>query len=287
MSDSILCFGEIVWDALPGGLFLGGAPLNVAYHLRRHDLEVYPVSRIGEDFLGKETIRRLEASGLPLACVQTDNRHATGSVIVELDDNGDASYDIVHPAAWDFIELDTRLRSLASGAGMLVFGTLATRSSGNAAVLDDLLQSIPCSLCDVNLRHPHDDRDNALKWAAKADIVKMNEEELVRLVQAPAASSIADLAGRFAETAGVETVIVTRGGNGALLWHAGHVMQRPGKKVEVVDTVGAGDAFTAGFIARLQAGDSHEQALSHALNLGGFVAASKGAQPAYDPESVG
>ena len=282
----ILCFGEIVWDALPEGIFLGGAPLNVAYHLHVLGREALPVSRVGEDFLGEETRRRLKAAGLKDSLVQSDPEQPTGAVIVELNEQGDARYDIREPAAWDFLERDEALWEAAGKAAAVVYGTLVTRSDRNAALLDELLEKVPFAVCDVNLRRPYDDRENALKWASRAAIVKMNADELAQLMPAEDPLSLQAHAARFAGETGVRTLVVTRGGEGAAVWHEGAWHEKPAPEVEVADTVGAGDAFTAAFISRLQESDSLESALGYALRIGGYVAGRRGAQPEYDPEKV-
>lgn len=278
--DAILCFGEIVWDALPAGIFLGGAPLNVAYHLTRLGHRAFPVSRIGRDFLGEETLRRLKRGGVSTNLIQEDREHHTGAVVISLDESGDATYEIREPAAWDFIEPSGDLMEQAGTAAALVYGTLATRSPGNARLLEQLLEAVPVSVCDVNLRKPYDDIENALLWAGKASLIKLNEEELARLVP-DAAGDIGRQAGALAEKAGVKTIVVTRGGDGALVWHEGNCSEKPSPDVDVADTVGAGDAFTAGFLSHYLKGADMETALEKALLLGGFVAGRSGAQPDY------
>ena len=283
-SSRILCFGEIVWDAMPAGIFLGGAPFNVAYHLGRHGNKVFPVSRIGKDFLGEETLRRMKAAGLPGDLVQVDPEHPTGAVVIELNESGDADYEILRNAAWDWIEPVPELLEAASTAEVLVYGTLSTRGENNAGLLEELVSRVPFRLCDVNLRKPYDSVANALAWASKATLVKLNEEELLRLAPAGTSTDLQAKAEAFAGQTGVGTVIVTLAGKGAFIWHNGECYAGTGPKVEVSDTVGAGDAFTAGFISRYLASGSLEEALQHALKVGSFVASCRGAQPEYSPE---
>ena len=282
---AILCFGEIVWDAMPAGIFLGGAPLNVAYHLSRLGHEAFPVSRIGRDFLGEETLRRLKGAGVSTVLIQEDPEHHTGAVVISLDEAGDATYDIREPAAWDFIAPEGDLVDRAGNAAALVYGTLSTRSPGNARLLEQLLEAVPVSSCDVNLRKPYDDVENALLWAARANLVKLNEEELARL-SPDDGGGIGKQAQALAEKTGVETIVVTCGGDGALVWHEGNCTEKPAPEVNVADTVGAGDAFTAGFLSHFLKGDGMETALEKALLLGGFVAGKRGAQPDYTARDV-
>jgi len=283
---TILCFGEIVWDALPSGIFLGGAPLNVAYHLNRLGHEAYPVSRTGNDFLGDQTRRNLMRAHVSTKLVQKDKRHMTGAVVVSIGESGDASYEILRPAAWDFIEETPELLEAAMEARALVYGSLATRSEANARLLGHLIEQIPLTVCDVNLRKPHDDPANALAWAAKAGIVKLNDEELDRLTPASTADSLEEKARALAGKLNCRTLVVTRGGEGAYVLEDGNGISRPAPKVEVADTVGAGDAFTAGFLSARLNECSLEGSLEKALKLGGFVAGRSGAQPSYDPAEI-
>lgn len=286
ITGDILCFGEIVWDALPEGIFLGGAPLNVAYHLNRLGRRAFPVSRIGKDFLGKQTLRNLERAGVSAKLIQTDETYHTGAVVVSLSEGGDASYEILQPASWDFIQSTPELMEHAVRAGGLVYGSLATRSEHNAKLLGELIDRVPFSVCDVNLRKPFDDPENAIKWASKASLVKLNDDELDVLSPASQSDGLEEKAAAFAEKIGVKTIVVTRGGDGAYVYHEGRGLGSPSPKVEVADTVGAGDAFTAAFISTFMEAGDVDAALEKALRLGAFVAGQRGAQPEYDPAKV-
>jgi fructokinase len=286
IDGDILCFGEIVWDALPEGIFLGGAPLNVAYHLNQLGRRAFPVSRIGKDFLGAQTLRNLKRAGVSEELIQTDETYHTGAVVVSLSESGDASYEILQPAAWDFIQATDALMEHASRAGGLVYGSLATRSEHNAKLLAELIDLVPFSVCDVNLRKPFDNPENALKWASKASLVKLNDEELDQLSPESSGSRLEDKAAALAARIGVKTLVVTRGGEGAYVFHEGKGHGRPAPKVEVADTVGAGDAFTAAFISTFMDNGDVAAALDKALRLGAFVAGQRGAQPTYDPADV-
>lgn len=283
---SVFCFGEIVWDALPSGIFLGGAPLNVAFHLRQLGRPAFPVSRIGNDFLGSETLRRLKMAGLPHTFVQRDPQHETGTVIVDLDANGDASYEIRKPAAWDFMEPTSALMTAIPSAGALVYGTLALRSKQNAALLDQLMEKVPVRLCDVNLRRPFDDPATALKWAAKATLVKLNDDELLKLCPEDSNPSIEDKARQLAEQLDTPCLIVTRGAKGAFVVERNDLYTAPVPAVEVADTVGAGDAFTAAFLHAYLNDAGAQAALEAALKLGAFVASQHGAQPKHPSDSL-
>lgn len=277
----ILCFGEIVWDALPEGLFLGGAPLNVAYHLHRLGNTACPVSRVGRDFLGRESLRRLRSYGVDTSLVQEDAEAETGAVLIQLSESGDADYTILEHVAWDRITADEQLAQAVGSAAALVYGSLSTRSSENRRTLDWLIREIPVRLCDVNLRKPYDDPETVLEWASRATIIKLNEDELNRLCGMEATESLEQKTKALASRTGVQTVVVTRGGAGAAILHHDRFQVGESPPVEVADTVGAGDAFTAGYLdARLRGLDT-ETCLQRALRVGAWVAGHRGAQPTY------
>lgn len=282
----ILCFGEIVWDALPEGLFLGGAPLNVAYHLHCLGHAAAPVSRVGRDFLGREVLRRLRNYGVDTSLIQEDAEAETGAVIVRLDATGDADYTILEHVAWDRIAAEEALASEVGKAAALVYGSLSTRASENRRTLDWLLREVNLRICDVNLRKPHDDAGTVLEWASRADVIKLNAEELDRLCGLAATESLEQKAAALAERSGVGSLVVTRGGDGAALWEDGHLLVGEAPPVEVADTVGAGDAFTAGYLDARLRGLAGEACLERALALGGLVASRRGGQPEYDPQSL-
>jgi fructokinase len=266
---------------MPAGLFLGGAPYNVAYHLRQLGLPAALVSRVGDDRLGREAVRRVEASGLPTDRIQMDDALPTGFVQVEVDGAGVPTYDIVRPAAWDAIALPEAVGDAAA----VVFGSLAQRSDTSRATIQTLLESAALAVVDVNLRPPFVDRAVVQISLERADIVKLSDEELAEiggwfgLPEVPG-DAMAALAERF----GCRAVCVTRGADGAALWHEGRWTEHPGRPVEVADTVGAGDAFLAGLLAAMLGGATDEEALDRAIHLGSFVAARPGATPAHSTD---
>ena len=181
MSGSIvICFGEVLWDCLPKGLFAGGAPINVAYHLSRFGLDARPATAVGKDFLGEELLRRFRYWDLSPEFVSRVEQ-PTGAVIAELDSAGVASYRFLDDVAWDHIPLTDSLKQLAPKVTALVFGTLAQRADSNRAHLAELRRraSTAKQIYDVNLRPPFD--SPALVWelARGCDLIKLNDVELV------------------------------------------------------------------------------------------------------------
>ncbi|GJG89271.1 hypothetical protein tb265_44520 [Gemmatimonadetes bacterium T265] len=180
-SSEILCVGELLWDALPAGLFLGGAPFNVACHLRAAGLAVAMVSRVGADHLGDEALRRAARYGIATDLVQVDPALPTGLVRVTLDEAGEGGFDIVAPAAWDAIELNDALLGRASEARAIVFGSLAQRSAVTRATVERLWATGALLVFDANLRAPYDDPEVVRRSLRSAAVVKVSDRELWRL----------------------------------------------------------------------------------------------------------
>lgn len=285
----VLCFGEILWDFLPEGLFAGGAPFNVAYHLHQLGCPARIVSAVGDDLLGSELIRRLEGWGIATDLVGRRRDVPTGYVRATLDARGDAHYEITRDVAWDRIEATDALRAACGQARAAVFGSLAQRSAGNRAALRALLQDLPedaLRVFDVNLRPPHDDPDLVRELARLATVLKLNHGEAARLAgdRTHAEGREESHARTLARSSGARWVCVTAGARGAGLLHDDVWHWEPGRAVEVVDTVGAGDAFLASLVSDLAtSGDpvAPAEVLRRACRLGEWVATQRGATPPY------
>ncbi|MCB2153818.1 carbohydrate kinase [bacterium] len=288
MSGEILCLGEVLWDALPSGLFLGGAPYNVASHLREAGQQVRFASRVGDDELGREVLRRLTRSGLVTDLVQVDKHLPTGFVIVDLDSGGSPTFDVVQPSAWDAIEVTHELQSAAAQARALVFGSLAQRSEVSRATIQTLIRKADYTVFDINLRPPFDDLHVVADCLPCSKVVKMNDHEQALLGKHFGFSgSKEDQARNLAERFGIESVCVTCGADGACLLHQGSWLFDPGFRVQVADAVGAGDSFLATLLAGLLAGVKPSEALRRANAVGAFVASQNGATPPHDREAIG
>lgn len=282
----IVCYGEALWDCLPEGLFFGGAPINVARHLHRLGTRVFPATALGRDFLGQEALDRLTEDGLPADLVHRDPELPTGTVKVRLDASGNATYKIAEPVAWDRIPVDDRTLERTRTADALVYGTLAQRGDHNRAAIRRLLElDGPFKIYDVNLRPPFDDLALVSELALPADLLKVNEEELYRLLPSGTAdASLEDSARALAASTGVPRVCVTRAEKGAAFLDEDRWLTAEGRPIEVRDTVGAGDAFLAAFAVNYLSG-RHDAAkvLENACRFGEFIATRNGAVPAYDP----
>lgn len=281
----IATYGEVLWDCLPEGLFLGGAPFNVAYHAACLGADALPVTAVGRDFLGRQILKRAGDAGLDPRLIKEHESLPTGVALAELDEDGNAAYTIEFPAAWDEIRLDGAERRIIGAADALIYGTLATRSRTNQEELNSLLDSFPgLKICDINLRAPYDSIERAVHFAGRADVVKMNGDELSRLIgRKPDELEREEAIRECIDLLGVGTLLVTLGGDGAAAFGGNRIIRKRSPPVEVVDTVGAGDAFTAAFAWEWLRGGSLEDSVQAALDLGSFVAGRRGAQPAHRP----
>ncbi|KXU37333.1 hypothetical protein AXK11_02470 [Cephaloticoccus primus] len=284
---TLLCFGELLWDFLPDGLFPGGAPFNVAYHLHQHGLDARILTAVGRDILGEEFLRRIKAWGLPTDTIARHQELPTGYVRAELSASGEARYAFADNVAWDQIPINDEAQHAAMHARGAVFGSLALRSISNRNSLERLLAILPADawrVFDVNLRAPHDDLELVDRLAPKATLVKLNAAEAARLARDAAdetpgreEADARTLAARW----GLRRLCITCGARGAGLLHEGQWHYEPGRPVAVADTVGAGDSFLAALLAALLEGETPQRALAQAARLGEWVASQRGATPSY------
>ncbi|HJQ20929.1 MAG TPA: carbohydrate kinase [Gemmatimonadaceae bacterium] len=285
-AGEILCFGEVLWDALPAGLFLGGAPFNVACHLSAAGARVAMVSRVGVDRLGEEALRRAVSFGVATDLVQFDPELPTGFVRATVNDAGEARYEILAPAAWDAIEITDDLVRRAAQARCLVFGSLAQRQPQSRRTLERLWKSPGRMAFDVNLRPPFEDRDVVRRSLQRADVLKVSRGELAKLADwFGLARTERDAAATLAHRFECPVVCVTRGRDGAALWRDGEWHEHPGFEVDVRDTVGAGDAFLAVLLMGLLDGRDSATVLQNANLIGAYVVTQFGAVPVDQSET--
>lgn len=286
---TVVCFGEMLWDFLPDGLFPGGAPFNVAYHLHRHGLNVHLASAAGRDLLGEELLRRLKHWGLDTDGIDRHQGLPTGYVRAALGTTGDAAYEIAPSVAWDQIATGEDTIRATHTARALVFGSLALRSMFNRAALDRLLAVLPADavrVFDVNLRPPHDDLGLVRELAGRATLLKLNAGEAARLCDdQPGFGREEAHARALAGQTGCPLICVTAGAPGAGLLSHDQWHWVPGRAVTVVDTVGAGDAFLASLLFHRLRGSDDAHGLACACRLGEWVATRRGATPAYGPDT--
>lgn len=287
----VVGLGELIWDLLPGGKQLGGAPSNFAYvsHLLGNSSVV--ASRTGDDAFGHEARHRLEASGISTRYLQHDIRHPTGTVGVRVDPSGEAHFSINENSAWDYLEWTPHWAELAVSAAVVCFGTLGQRNPhARATIMRFLAETRPEALrvFDVNLRHSFFTREMLAQSLGLATIVKLNIDELSTACRMLGIEETAvdRSAKRLLDLFSIEIVAVTRGQRGSLLITQGNVFEHPGFEVRVIDTIGAGDAFTA-TLAHYYLRRAPLHVVNEAANrIGAWMAAQAGATPPASRETL-
>jgi fructokinase len=280
---AILSFGEVLWDAFGDEKKAGGAPMNVALHRAKQGASVQFASRVGKDVSGDELVEFLKQQHLYSYLIQRDEKLPTCEVTVQLDEHHQATYIIPQPVSWDNIHETTSLKDAAKAADAIIFGSLACRAETTKDTLINLLgETSGLKIFDVNLRTPHYTLATIAALAAHADVVKMNDEEAGLLVSGKA--DLKEKMDEFRKTYHIKTICVTRGAHGAIVWHDYAFYEHPGYPVEVVDTVGAGDAFLATFVNGLLKDQPIAVVLDKACAVGAYVAGKRGANPDYNEE---
>ena len=286
--NKVVCFGEVLWDILPSGSVPGGAPMNVAYHLHKQEKDPWLITRIGIDERGKALQDIFSGFGVHTDYFQLDGLHETGKVFANPNEFNEVVYDIVKPSAWDFIEWEDRFRELVENSSYFVFGSLASRNEVSGKTLLQLLEGANNKVLDINLRAPHYNRAIVEEFLQRADLLKLNVAELELITGwFSDYNNMDDRVKSIGDKFKIQHIVVTMGEHGAVYYTNESVYRHAGFKVEVADTVGSGDAFLAGLLAKLMEGASPEKALEFASGLGAFVATQKGACPAYTLHELG
>ena len=284
----VVCFGEILWDILPTGTVPGGAPMNVAYHLKKPGNEPALITRIGNDDWGKKLMELIRQNDLTCDFFQRDCTLETGKVYAKPNEHNEVAYDIIEPVAWDFIEWEDSFEEVTKNSEFFVFGSLAARNSVSKETLFRLLEIAKNKVLDINLRSPHFNKRIVEELLQKADFLKLNLAELELITgwfsdYTNINDRIKSLRDRFS----ISNMVVTKGDAGAVLYINGDIKNHPGIKINVVDTIGSGDAFLAGLLSKLIEEKMHEEALEFASGLGAFIATQRGACPVYEIEEIG
>ena len=281
----ILVIGEILFDVFPNYRRLGGAPFNFAYHLKNFGFNVRFISKIGMDDAGKEILHRLELARFNLDDIQIDEVHPTGTVKVKLDRSGDHHFDIIPGVAYDYIEYLPEYHSnLIREARMIYFGSLVQRSEAGFESLQAFISRNPpetLNFCDINLRPGCFNAAIIEKSLLKTDILKLNTDELGKLMQMlPLESTNDAFVHRLMETHSIHTVSLTKGELGSELYtNQSCFSSEPAEAIQVVDSVGAGDAYAAMLVAGLLKKWQPQKILARASLFASRVCEMKGAIP--------
>ena len=282
----IVGLGEVLFDVLPTGKQLGGAPANFAYISSQLGNHGIVASRVGNDGDGREILEGLESKGVTVSHVQIDEKHATGTVKVSLE-NGQPSYEIIENVAWDFLESTEDWRDLAKTCDAVCFGTLAQRNSAARHTIQQFVKSVKTDclrIFDVNLRQNYFSTEILRESLESANVVKLNNEELPKICGQfeIAGANENERVRNLREKFDLRLVCLTRGANGSLLLTENEFNENSGVKIKVTDTIGAGDAFTAALIHGFLRGWNLEEITIFANKVGAFVASQTGAMPPFD-----
>lgn len=284
MKDLVIGMGEALWDVLPDGKKIGGAPANFAYHVSQFGIPSLAISAIGDDALGKELLENFDAKDVKYHIDTVP--YPTGTVQVELDEAGVPQYEIKENVAWDNIPATEELKSIAADTKAFCFGSLAQRNIVSRTTINEFLQAIPKEndpliVFDVNLRQSFYTKEVLCNSMKACNILKINDEELVTVSRMFGYPGI-DLQDKCWILLGkynLKMLILTCGINGSYVFTPGEVSFLPTPMVEVADTVGAGDSFTAAFIASILRGKSVPEAHHKAVATSAFVCTQHGAMP--------
>ena len=283
MSFKLVGLGEVLWDLLPGGRQLGGAPANFTYHARALGADARIISRVGHDDLGREALERLTKLGVPTDCIEVDPTRPTGTVGVEVAADGQPHFTIHEHVAWDALGGEPAGRLAVAAADAVCFGTLAQRSEPSRSSIISLVAAAPphaLRILDVNLRQNYFSNRLINESLAFANVLKLNETELPQL------AALFDLTGdersqirQLAERNLLRVVAYTRGGRGSLLYSDGQWSELDGVLTQVADTIGAGDSFTAAMTLGLLAGWPLDEVHRRASEIAAYVCSQSGATP--------
>lgn len=287
MRDQVVIFGEMLWDCLPSGPVAGGAPMNVALNLHQLGLNSRLISAVGKDEDGEKLLGFLREFELPLDLIQIKADHETSKVLVDTTDPENIKYNIISPVAWDFIEWTVANDQAVEDADAFVFGTLGVRNTESLKTLIKLLQHPTLRIFDANLRPPFYDFEVIETLLGFTDVLKINEDELEIFADYFGTDpGIESLCNYLDQHFPMEIICITQGSKGALIYQKGEIYSHSGYKVQVVDSIGAGDAFLSGFIKTYLEEKSPQEILDFACKIGGFVATQKGGTPRYSEADI-
>ena len=288
---SALSFGEILWDIIEGEAHIGGAPFNLAAHLVKMGAQAYMISSLGADDLGRRAVDSVAKLGINPAYITVQREHPTGTVDVFLDEHGHPDYTIHEGTAWDNLDItEDAFRSIgALSWDVFCFGTLAQRSDKNRAYLGMLLDGIRTRhiFYDMNLRQSYFRRDWIEHSLSHATIVKLNDDEAIRIADMLCGELIEKREDLYpfikalASDYEIDVIVLTLGKDGAITYKNGVYSESTCGDVAVVDTVGAGDSFSAGFLFAFLSGVDVGAAAIFAGKIADFVVSQRGAIPDY------
>lgn len=284
--QNVIGIGELLWDVLPNGKKLGGAPCNFVYHSQKQGAKALVLSAVGNDDFGKEILDVLKKKNISSELIQVNDK-STSTVDVTLNKDGVPEYTIHENVAWDFIELNNNTKQAVSNADIICFGSLAQRNKVSQSTINNLLVQCKTSalvVYDVNLRQNFYNREIIEKSLQLCNVLKLNEDELpvVCDLMSINAESEEEQIYSLIKCYNLKLVAFTQGGEGSLLMTPNERSYLQTPKVEVKDTVGAGDSFTAVMIMGFAKGNSLKEIHQKAVEISAFVCTQNGAMPEYN-----
>ena len=285
----VVGLGEALWDVLPDGKKLGGAPANFAYHAGQFGLDTIAVSALGEDKLAEETIKALEEHGLTYLMPRVP--YPTGTVQVTLSGDGIPSYEIRENVAWDNIPYTPEMTDIAKHCRAVCFGSLAQRNVTSWATIRQFLDDTPkdcLKIFDINLRQQFFTKNVIEESLKRCNVLKINDEEVVTFSHLFGYESLdmRETCQKILSTYGLQMLVLTCGTNGSYVFTPSITSFQDTPKVEVADTVGAGDSFTGSFCAAILNGKSIEEAHKIAVEVSAYVCTQNGAMPTYSKKLI-
>lgn len=285
-NKKVICFGEVLWDALPKGIYLGGSPLNVALNLHNLGVDSTIVSAVGKDRLAGLALKSIQQKGLSTDFIQS-NDHPTGLVEVDIDEEGIPKYNIHENTAWDFIELTEEIKQKVADSDYIMFGSLAFRNTSGNTIRELISDYKGKIIVDVNFRKPFYNEELIDEVLHLSNIAKFNRIEFAEFlawknITLEHEEAIVWLAKEYK----LDTVLLSRGERGAYIYHEGEVSKKGRYYVKVKDTVGAGDAFLAAAIYSFLKGENAYDTICFANAVGAFVASRNGATPVLNMAKI-
>lgn len=291
MGKFIVGMGEALWDCLPEGRKIGGAPANFAYHVGQFGFESMAVSAIGDDELGREIVEKFNQRNLNFRLDTV--AYPTGTVQVTLDEKGIPCYEIMENVAWDNIPYSAELEEIARDCRAVCFGSLAQRSEVSRNTINRFLDAMPdgedtYKIFDINLRQHFYCKETVVNSLNKCNVLKINDEELVVVSEMFGMTGLSDeqVCMKILTDYKLRMLILTCGTNGSYVFTADDMSFQPTPKVEVADTVGAGDSFTGSFVASILKGKTIQEAHKRAVEVSAFVCTQNGAMPRLPEELI-
>ncbi len=284
----VISFGEILWDKLPSRKVPGGAPLNFAYRLNSFENSLSIISKVGDDSLGKGLTEFLNKNGLDTEHIQISKIYKTGEVNVSIDKNGIADYDILNPVAWDDISLNLKNIELTKNSSVFVFGSLICRNMTSRRTLKELLKIAPFKLFDINLRSPYYNMNLIEELMLSSDFIKFNYQEIeeISTIYFNKKATLEKMIETISEKTKTKNICVTMGEKGACYYTNNSFYYQDGFKINVLDTVGAGDSFLATLVEGILNKTKPQEILKKACAVAALVASKQGATPAVSMTEI-